>query len=48
MLELDHIDPFSRGGASTPDNLRLRCRAHNQLHAEECFGRERVAQLRLC
>jgi hypothetical protein len=48
MLELDHIVPFARGGASTVDNLSLRCRAHNQLHAEDCFGSERVAQLRLC
>lgn len=30
FVELDHIRPVARGGLSTPDNLRLRCRAHNQ------------------
>ncbi|HET7226780.1 MAG TPA: HNH endonuclease, partial [Candidatus Eisenbacteria bacterium] len=37
-LEFDHIEPLARGGASTADNLRLRCRAHNQLAAEQAFG----------
>jgi hypothetical protein len=39
---------WRRDAKATPDNLRLRCRAHNQLHAEECFGRKTIAQLRLC
>lgn len=37
-LELDHIVPVARGGESTVANLRLRCRAHNQLEAESLFG----------
>ena len=37
-LEFDHIVPVARGGESTEDNLRLRCRAHNQLEAERTFG----------
>ena len=37
-LELDHVIPVARGGESTVDNLRLRCRAHNQLDAERTFG----------
>jgi 5-methylcytosine-specific restriction endonuclease McrA len=37
-LQFDHIVPVARGGASTEDNLRLRCRAHNQLEAERAFG----------
>src|SRR5262249_16763666 len=37
-LEFDHIVPVARGGESTPANLRLRCRAHNQLEAERTFG----------
>jgi hypothetical protein len=38
-LEYDHVDPVARGGAATPKNLRLLCRAHNQ-HAAECaFGK---------
>ncbi len=39
QLELDHVTPIARGGASTADNLRLRCRRHNQLEAERTFGR---------
>jgi hypothetical protein len=37
-LELDHVDPVARGGRATVDNLRLRCRGHNQLEAERMFG----------
>jgi len=37
-LELDHILPVARGGESTVANLRLRCRPHNQLEAEQVFG----------
>lgn len=38
-LEYDHIRPFALGGASDdPDNVRLLCRAHNQLRAREDFG----------
>jgi hypothetical protein len=38
-LEYDHIKPFARGGQTTLDNLRLRCRAHNLLAAEVMFGK---------
>jgi len=37
-LEWDHIVPVARGGESTVDNIRLRCRAHNQFEAERTFG----------
>src|SRR6185369_9333471 len=37
-LELDHIVPAALGGPSTVENLRLRCRSHNQLGAEQIFG----------
>lgn len=37
-LELDHVEPWAKGGDAEVDNIRLRCRAHNQLHARECFG----------
>jgi 5-methylcytosine-specific restriction endonuclease McrA len=39
-LEFDHIQPVSRGGRSTVANIRLLCRAHNQLVAEQALGRE--------
>jgi 5-methylcytosine-specific restriction endonuclease McrA len=38
FLEFDHIEPVARGGGSTVENLRLRCRAHNQCEAERAFG----------
>ena len=44
QLELDHIVPAALGGPPTIMNTRLRCRAHNGLHAEECFGREHMAR----
>jgi len=39
QLEFDHVLPVARGGAATIDNIRLRCRAHNQYGADEAFGR---------
>jgi hypothetical protein len=41
-LELDHVVPKALGGSSEPENLRVRCRAHNQLWAEQVFGRKHV------
>jgi hypothetical protein len=42
FLELDHAEPRALGGRDTVENLRVRCRAHNQLAAEHSFGREYV------
>jgi hypothetical protein len=41
-LELDYITPRARGGTSDRGNVRVRCRAHNQLYAEQTFGKEHV------
>jgi hypothetical protein len=41
-LELDHVEPVAVGGEATIENLRLRCRAHNQRYAREYFGASRV------
>jgi 5-methylcytosine-specific restriction endonuclease McrA len=38
FLQYDHVIPVARGGTSTVGNVRLRCRAHNQLEAERVFG----------
>lgn len=38
-LELDHVIPRALGGGMEPENLRVRCRAHNVFYAEECFGK---------
>jgi 5-methylcytosine-specific restriction endonuclease McrA len=40
FLEYDHVQEVARGGRATVANIRLRCRAHNQLAAERTFGRE--------
>ena len=41
-LELDHVVPRGRGGTSDLANLRVRCRAHNLLYAEQTFGKQHV------
>jgi hypothetical protein len=43
-LEMHHLDPYSRGGPPTSENLTLRCRPHNALAAEEDFGRAHMAR----
>ena len=42
LLELDHIESRARGGSGEAENLRVRCHAHNLLHAEEDFGRRHI------
>jgi hypothetical protein len=42
LLELDHAKPWARLGEAGVDNIRLRCRAHNQWHARECFGARHI------
>jgi 5-methylcytosine-specific restriction endonuclease McrA len=37
-VEFDHVTEVARGGGSTVDNVRLRCRGHNQHTAERTFG----------
>jgi 5-methylcytosine-specific restriction endonuclease McrA len=38
-LEFDHARPWALGGSSTdPDNVRLLCRAHNDLEARRVLG----------
>ena len=39
VLQIDHIKPVARGGASTIDNLRLLCAHHNRLESERLMGR---------
>ncbi len=38
FLEYHHMVPFAEGGATTVENLELRCRAHNQHEFERWFG----------
>ncbi|MBA3885667.1 MAG: HNH endonuclease [Acidobacteria bacterium] len=38
FLEFHHRQPYAAGGATTADNLELRCRQHNQFEATLYFG----------
>jgi len=38
LLEFDHIVPVAKGGKATVENLRLRCRTHNQYEADQVYG----------
>jgi len=40
LIEFDHVEPVARGGKPSVENLRLRCRGHNQYEAEQAFGAE--------
>ena len=37
FLEFHHVVPYAKGGATTCENLELRCRAHNVYEAEQQF-----------
>lgn len=46
-LEFHHHDqPFGRGGDHSVRNIRLMCHTHNQLLAEQEYGKERVERIR--
>jgi hypothetical protein len=45
FLEHDHIHPRGRGGSDEPANIHLRCRAHNQLSAEQTYGKSIIARI---
>jgi hypothetical protein len=46
-LEVHHEHAFALGGATTVENLRLLCRAHNGFLAERDFGRAQVERMRM-
>jgi hypothetical protein len=46
QVEVDHVDAAARGGKATLDRLRLLCRSHNFLHAEQVYGPEMMARYR--
>jgi len=44
-LEFDHVRCFALGGENTVQNLRLVCRGHNRLYAEQVFGRVAIENM---
>lgn len=46
FLEYHHRVPFADGGATTAENLELRCRAHNAYEAEQWFGAGLIRETR--
>lgn len=48
MLEYHHERAWALGGATSVDNIALRCKAHNALAAERDFGRDIMASKRQC
>lgn len=42
FLEEDHVVPKAKGGDYTVENLRLRCRTHNQRHAINTYGLKKM------
>ena len=46
LLEFDHVVHVARGGLATEENLRLRCRPHNQEAAKSVLGSKLMARKR--
>ena len=46
QVEFHHRIPYARGGTHDPDNIELRCRAHNQYEAELDYGVDFIAERR--
>jgi hypothetical protein len=46
FLEIDHGEPWERVRAHALENLRLRCRTHNQYTASLAFGEAHMARFR--
>jgi hypothetical protein len=42
FLEFHHVEPYGTGGATSVDNIALRCRAHNMHEAALIFGEPRL------
>ena len=42
FIELDHATLFCRGGKHSAEVVRLMCRSHNQLGAEQALGKDAI------
>jgi hypothetical protein len=38
FVEFHHVESYAKGGKPTPENIQLRCRAHNAYEADLEFG----------
>ena len=45
-LEFDHLKPYALGGGNTPENLALKCKAHNTWSAIGAFGQAQMARFK--
>jgi 5-methylcytosine-specific restriction endonuclease McrA len=45
-IEFHHEHPYALGGPPAAENITLRCRSHNELAAEQDFGRELVVAMK--
>jgi hypothetical protein len=45
-VQIDHIDPFARGGTCEASKRRLLCARHNAYYAEQVYGREHMSRFR--
>ena len=45
FLQFHHVQAWALGGESDAPNIRIYCASHNQLVAEQDFGKERIAQI---
>ena len=43
-LEIDHKEPFARGGSHSESNLRVLCKRHNGFQAERDFGEDFIRE----
>ncbi len=41
-LELEHMQPFAKGGSSEPENLTVLCKGHNNFRAIEEYGVQKM------
>jgi len=43
-LEIDYVKPYALGGTHQIENLRVLCKTHNGLYAEQVFGRNFIRE----
>jgi len=44
-LEHDHVIPWGLGGTNSAENIRIYCRPHNRLAAEQAYGQSTITRI---